>query len=266
MPASWWSYDPVAAIYERVSRPLLFAEPAADLARLLAVSANAACLDVGCGTGAVASAIVETSPTARVTGVDSSGEMLERARNGGLSRLVRAAVPGLPFPDGAFDRVSAGFLISHLRDYHQALADMVRVLGPGGLLGVSTWGSATNEFQQMWQTTAESFLDRDLLGRATREALPWEEWFSDPGRLEAALRQAGLAGVEVHHRTRRIRATAKDFLSTRDVSFTARYLRETLGDREWARFQERVAAKLRSHSGDRIEYTRDAFFGVGRKD
>ena len=95
-------------------------------------------LDAGCGSGPLSAALRDRGAT--VTGFDSSAEMLELARKrlGGDAALYLAELGGpLPFPDGAFDVVVASLVLHYMEDWTVALAELRRVLAPGGRLIVS---------------------------------------------------------------------------------------------------------------------------------
>src|ERR1700691_3084482 len=92
-------------------------------------------LDAGCGSGPLSAALRDRG--AIVTGFDKSAGMLKLARR----RLGRAAdlrVPDLgrplPYPDGAFDDVIASLVLHYLEDWTAPLAELRRVLRPGGRL------------------------------------------------------------------------------------------------------------------------------------
>jgi demethylmenaquinone methyltransferase / 2-methoxy-6-polyprenyl-1,4-benzoquinol methylase len=98
-------------------------------------------LDIGCGTGDLARQVARRYPDAGVIGADFTAPMLANARRRGLraaegSRvaLARATALRLPFADGAFDLVTNAFLARNLSDLPRALAEMRRVLRPGGVL------------------------------------------------------------------------------------------------------------------------------------
>jgi ubiquinone/menaquinone biosynthesis C-methylase UbiE len=97
-------------------------------------------IDVGCGTGRFLAQIKSNWPRLQVTGIDLSPYYLAAARErlGSWSRvsLVEGAAERLPCPDGAFDLVTSVFLLHELPRSvrHAALAEMARVLRPGGLL------------------------------------------------------------------------------------------------------------------------------------
>jgi len=95
-------------------------------------------LDAGCGSGPIAAALRDRG--AVVTGIDSSAKMLELARQRlGASADLHLADLGspLPFPDGAFDDVIASLVLHYLEDWAGPLAELRRVLTPGGRLIVS---------------------------------------------------------------------------------------------------------------------------------
>ena len=92
-------------------------------------------LDVCCGTGDLA---VEAARLgARVTGLDFSERMLERARRKAPALTwVRGDALALPFGDASFAAATVGFGIRNVDDLEQALRELRRVLRPGGRVGV----------------------------------------------------------------------------------------------------------------------------------
>jgi len=92
-------------------------------------------LDAGCGSGPLFAALRDRG--AIVTGFDSSAGMLELARrrlgDGADLRVADLGRP-LPFPDGAFDDVIASLVLHYLEDWTAPLAELRRVLKPGGRL------------------------------------------------------------------------------------------------------------------------------------
>jgi SAM-dependent methyltransferase len=96
-------------------------------------------LDVGCGAGPLLAALRERG--AIVTGIEPSAKMLELARRRlGESAALRQAGLGagpLPFPDGAFDDAVACLVLHYLEDWKAPLAELRRVLAPGGRLIVA---------------------------------------------------------------------------------------------------------------------------------
>lgn len=97
-------------------------------------------LDVGCGTGDVSLAIVKQSHSSRVVGIDPSEGMLrigiEKVGQSGLQgniTLLPGDVLNLQFPDKTFDGAIASFCIRNVTDRKRALAEIRRVIRPGGV-------------------------------------------------------------------------------------------------------------------------------------
>jgi SAM-dependent methyltransferase len=95
-------------------------------------------LDAGCGAGPLAAALRDRG--AVVTGFDSSAKMLELARvrlgEGPALHLADLSGP-LPFADGEFDDIVASLVLHYLEDWTAPLAELRRVLAPGGRLIVA---------------------------------------------------------------------------------------------------------------------------------
>jgi demethylmenaquinone methyltransferase/2-methoxy-6-polyprenyl-1,4-benzoquinol methylase len=109
-------------------------------------------LDLCAGTGDLALEIARQRPSAFVTAGDFCFEMLVRGKSKGLSaRTTLAACDGLrlPFADATFDAVTAAFGVRNFEDLGRGLAEMRRVVRPGGQLvvleffrGESAWRQA----------------------------------------------------------------------------------------------------------------------------
>jgi SAM-dependent methyltransferase len=121
----------------------LFTTPsAARLVRFAAVGAGDRVLDVGCGTGVAA--ITAARLGAEVSGADLTPALLEQARESaeiaGVSLDWREAdVESLPFADAQFDVVISQFGHMFAPRPEVAVAEMLRVLKPGGTIAFSTW-------------------------------------------------------------------------------------------------------------------------------
>src|SRR3954454_18991621 len=92
-------------------------------------------LDAGCGSGPLSAALRDRG--AVVTGIDASAGMLALARRrlgDDVALHVVDLSDRLPFADGAFDDVVASLVLHYLEDWGPTLAELRRVLGPGGRL------------------------------------------------------------------------------------------------------------------------------------
>jgi demethylmenaquinone methyltransferase/2-methoxy-6-polyprenyl-1,4-benzoquinol methylase len=113
----------------------------------LALGPNARVLDLCTGTADLAIATVRRATGATVVGVDFAGEMLRlglaKIRRGGMDgtiRLVRGDASHIPLADATCDAVTIGFGIRNVAEPHRALAEIARVLRPGGRLAILEFG------------------------------------------------------------------------------------------------------------------------------
>lgn len=93
-------------------------------------------LELGCGEGELAARVAQELG-AQVVAIDQSERMVELARSRGVDARVGDAQE-VPFPDGSFDVVVAAWMLYHVTDLDRALAQIRRVLRPGGRLVATT--------------------------------------------------------------------------------------------------------------------------------
>jgi SAM-dependent methyltransferase len=98
-------------------------------------------LDCGCGPGSITVGLAEAVVPGEVVGVDRNASVLEAARaraaeSGANIRFEEGDIYALPFADGAFDAAFAHGVLEHIGDPRAALAEMWRVVKPGGVAGV----------------------------------------------------------------------------------------------------------------------------------
>jgi SAM-dependent methyltransferase len=96
-------------------------------------------LEIGCGTGAFAARLLCEHPAASLVAIDQSARMAELTRARGVDARVADAMD-LPFDDASFDVVVAMWMLYHVPDLDIALAQVRRVLRPGGLFVAVTNG------------------------------------------------------------------------------------------------------------------------------
>jgi len=99
-------------------------------------------LDVGTGTGALASAVHDAAPASPVVGVDPSEGLIAFAKKSSGAGLVSFEVGDaqkLRFEDGSFDHAMAMLVMNFIPDHHKALAEMRRVTRPGGTVSACVW-------------------------------------------------------------------------------------------------------------------------------
>jgi SAM-dependent methyltransferase len=167
-----------------------FAHFGQRLVDLVGVAPGQSVLDVATGRGAAlfpAAERVEASGT--VIGVDLSEAMVratraEAAQHGVRVQLRVMDAEQLDFPDATFDRVLCGFGIMFFPHLDRALAEVRRVLKPGGQLGVSTW-----------RVTPVDDLGEVLVHVGIRPTRGDALRFSEPADVVAPLVAAGFAAV-----------------------------------------------------------------------
>jgi ubiquinone/menaquinone biosynthesis C-methylase UbiE len=159
IPISEW-YDFIGSMADVIPALHLGGEEATrDLLEMCAPTPETRVLDIGCGSGHTACEIAKVYGS-KVTGIDISEIMVSkaerRARRERLEELVEfrvADVFGLPFDDDSFDLALFESVITPLPgDKHVALRETVRVLQPGGLVGVNESvisSSAPEEFLKL---------------------------------------------------------------------------------------------------------------------
>jgi len=188
---AWQVSAGAAEVYEAKFVPAIFAEWGPRTADGARVAAGDRVLDVACGTGVVARECVRRG--ARVTGVDLNEGMLKVARRLAPDiDYVSGDAASLPFNDEAFDVVACQFALMFFPEPVRAVAEMARVLRPGGRIGLSTWS--------VIEKTPVYVVLRDLLSRHLDEAagavMQAPFTFGDEGRLNEIFAEAGLTGVE----------------------------------------------------------------------
>ncbi|HEY6862917.1 MAG TPA: methyltransferase domain-containing protein [Burkholderiales bacterium] len=99
-------------------------------------------LDVGCGTGILAEALLDLCEPASVTGIDASAAQVAQAARGPArerAKFRQADAAELPFADAAFDIAVCALTLNFVPDPLRALREMRRVTVPGGAIGAYVW-------------------------------------------------------------------------------------------------------------------------------
>ncbi len=163
-------------------------------------------LDVGCGTGDMALALRAAGARA-VVGVDIAPAMLRHALRKldargetGVTLLLGDALR-LPFRDGTFDATATAFTLRNTADVHAALAEMRRVVRPGGrvvvLEGAETGGGPAGRAARLYLHRVVPLLGGIIAGapRAYRYLPRSMSEFLAPDALADVMRAVGLRGV-----------------------------------------------------------------------
>ena len=181
----------------------------AEVARVIGTHdlTGAAVLDIGCGAGGIDIALVQAHGAAYVTGLDVEDPVIDHARGlidaAGLNArigLVKVAPGPLPFPPGTFDVVFSKDSIVHIPDKTTLMAEVFRVLKPGGRFLASDWLIGT-----------EGAPSPEMAAYIAAEGLDFG--MASPARYRAAMEGAGFTNVETISRNAWYRVTAREELA-----------------------------------------------------
>ncbi|MBN1853726.1 MAG: class I SAM-dependent methyltransferase [Pirellulales bacterium] len=159
-------------------------------------------LDVGSGAGQIAKHVLKyADPHAQLTCVDLSHRMLRRARNRIHSNrpcYITADITRLPFQESVFDCVTCGYVLEHLPDPEAGLAEIARVMQPGGRMLLLT---TEDNFSGAWTSRVwccRTYNRNELKKLCASLGLWWnnELWFTP---MHRALRAGGIC-VEIEKR------------------------------------------------------------------
>lgn len=199
-----------ARAYEDLHVRALFAEWVGPVLDAAGVRSGQRVLDVACGTGVLTrAAVARVGSSGRVAGLDPAPGMLAVARELEPSVDWRPGVAdALPFEDRSFDAVVSQFGMMFFPDPTAAVREMLRVLRPGGGLGVAVWDS----LERTPAYLAEVELLERTAGPRAADALRAPFVLGDPSRVVDIFRAADAGAPEVTTRTGR-----GDFPSVRSM-------------------------------------------------
>ena len=193
-------FDRIAPVYDLMNRVMT---AGLDLrwrriAAQSVVSPGDRVLDACCGTGDLAVAASKAGAT--VTGIDFSPRMLERARRKLPSATwVEGDLLELPFDAGSFDDATVGFGVRNVADLEGGLAELRRVLTPGGqvaILEITQPRGLLAPFYRVWVDRIVPLLGRLLKGGTAYTYLPASvRRFPGPDELAELMRAAGFRDV-----------------------------------------------------------------------
>src|SRR5687767_13488550 len=193
-------FDRIAPVYDAMNRVMtagLDQRWRATTARAV-VAGGDGVLDPCCGTGDLAIAAREAG--GEVTGLDFSEPMLERARAKAPEiEWVSGDALALPFADSSFDGVTIGFGLRNLEDAARGLAEMRRVLSPGGrvaILEITRPRGLLAPFYRLWFDGVIPLAGKVLPGGSAYSYLPASvRRFPDPQGLAKLMDEAGFEDI-----------------------------------------------------------------------
>lgn len=162
-------------------------------------------LDVGCGNGAFTDMLVERCAPASVSGIDPSEGQLAYARARPASRVAQfhqGDAMALPFPDDAFDAAVMPLVIFFVPDPGRGVAEMARVVCPGGSVSAYAWDMAGGGFPY-------EALHAEMRAMGFAVPVPPSPGASRIDAMRDLWTGAGLEAVETHEIT--VQRTFADF-------------------------------------------------------
>lgn len=181
--------------YQRYFVPAIATPVSAELLRIADLQRGERVLDVACGTGLIARLAADlVGPTGSVTAIDIAPDMIDFAKTieSPLGIPIEWHVcdaASLPLADDSYDVVLCQMGLMFIDDRAAAVAEMRRVLAPGGRLVVNTPGRIQRTFEIMKQAIM------DHINAEVGGGLQVVFSMHDPGDVAALLRQAGLDDV-----------------------------------------------------------------------
>jgi len=145
-------YDYLMGRWSRVMAPLLV--------EFACVRDGDNVLDVGCGTGSLTRALLESGPRVRVTGFDGSADFVEIARrnvNDDRATFDQGDAQVLPYQGAQFDACVSLLVMNFIPDAARALTEMCRVTRLGGTVAAAVWdyGDGMEMLRHLWDAAAE---------------------------------------------------------------------------------------------------------------
>jgi demethylmenaquinone methyltransferase/2-methoxy-6-polyprenyl-1,4-benzoquinol methylase len=193
-------FDRIAPVYDAMNRAMtagLDRRWRAETARAVVMPGDRV-LDACCGTGDLA--LADLRAGGRVTGLDFSERMLERARaKSSVVEWVRGDALELPFADASFEAATVGFGVRNLADLERGFRELGRVLVQGGRVGIleiTRPRGALRPFYRLWFDGLVPLAGRLLPGGAAYTYLPASvRRFPEAEDLSALMRSVGFEGV-----------------------------------------------------------------------
>jgi ubiquinone/menaquinone biosynthesis C-methylase UbiE len=196
---TWQLQGDSAGAYEKLMVPAIFREGAEQIVAHAAIRSGERVVDVGCGTGIVARVAAEqVGANGSVVGVDINEQMLDVARAASEASSLsidwrQGPAEDLPLPRSSFDAVLSQQAFQFFEDRSRALAEMRRVLAPGGRLVFSVLRSI--EHNRTYRPVVEAFARHGGEDLGLMMQSPFPDLTAED--LRGLAQEAGFGGVTV---------------------------------------------------------------------
>jgi SAM-dependent methyltransferase len=218
-------------------------------------------LDVGCGNGAFTERLVERCAPVSVEGIDPSEEQLAFARARAAARGARfrqGDAMALPFPDNTFDAAVMPLVIFFVPAPAQGVAEMARVVRPGGLVAAYAWDMLGDGFPY-------DALRVEMREMGVAVPMPPSPEASRRDALRDLWTDAGLKAVETREiAVQRTFTDFDDYWTTILAGPSVRQGLAVMASEEIARLEARMRARLPTEAAGRITVSARANAVKGR--
>jgi len=218
-------------------------------------------LDVGCGNGAFTEMLVERCAPAAVDGVDPSEAQLAFARTRPASRVAQfrqGDAMALPFPDDAFDAAVMPLVIFFVPDPPKGVAEMARVVRPGGVVTAYGWDLFDGGFPY-------AALQAEMRGIGVAVPMPPNPDASRLETLRDLWTRAGLEAIETREITvQRTFADFDDYWTTIRMGPSVRPALAAMAPSDIGGLEARMRGRLPVDAAGRITYSARANAVKGR--
>lgn len=201
----WWDQT----VVPRIVRCGCGSKPIMDIRRQLVPQARGAVFELGCG-GGLNQQFYDVSRVGSFASLDPSGKLLDYARGEAAKKGWQADIrqgfgEAIPFADASFDTVVSTFTLCSVNEHAQTLAELRRILKPGGTLLYAEHGLAPDAGVARWQARVEPVwrrvfgnchLTRPItaaIGLAGFAARPMAQQYMQPGPRFAGWMEWGMA-------------------------------------------------------------------------
>jgi SAM-dependent methyltransferase len=228
----------------------------------LAPSAGLRWIDVGCGNGAFTELLVERCAPSKIVGVDPSQGQLAFARSrhqAGIAEFRRGDATALPFGDHSFDAAVMALVIFFVPEPAKGLAEMVRVVKPGGTISAYVWDLLeANGFPM-------APLQEELRTSGIQLLLPPSAEVSRMSALCSLWRDGGLTDVATREITvARTFDDFEDFWGSIEIAIGMATATRDMSADDKAELKARMRIRVLTDSSGRITYSARANAVTGR--